>query len=124
MSAKDNSKQNPFSLEENLKKALAELLILQLLEEREYYIVELTTALQQKSGGAVSIVFPYAAIYRLQEAGYIQELPRRIAPDGRRRQYFKITEAGIVYLRQLRQIYAAFTAGVARILNEGGQSNE
>ena len=112
------------SLDENLKKATAELLILQLLSKREYYIVELSAVLHEKSEGTLSIVFPYAAIYRMQEAGYIEELPRRIAPDGRRRQYFTITEDGIAYLKQLREIYAVFTGGVAKILEEGNESNE
>lgn len=120
MSAKEHSRQKPLSLEDNLKKALTKLLILHLLEEREYYVGELTATLHEKSGGALSIVFPYAAVYRLQDAGHIVEQPRRIAPDGRRRQYFRITETGIAYLNQLRQIYAAFTAGVARILDIGG----
>lgn len=120
----DHSKQMPSTLEENLKKATTELLILHLLSQREYYIGELSTALHEKSGGALAIVFPYAAIYRLQEAGYIAELPRRIAPDGRRRQFFTITTEGSAYLTQLRDIYAAFTEGVAHILDERSESNE
>lgn len=69
-------------------------------------------------------MFPYAAIYRLQESGYIAELPRRIAPDGRRRQYFTITPEGVTYLARLRDIYAAFSKGVAHILDERYESNE
>ena len=124
METRKHKRQSPMSLDENLKKATAELLILQLLSKREYYIVELSAVLHEKSEGTLSIVFPYAAIYRMQEAGYIEELPRRIAPDGRRRQYFTITEDGIAYLKQLREIYAVFTGGVAKILEEGNESNE
>lgn len=124
METSKRKRQSPISLDENLKKATTELLILQLLSQREYYIGELSEVLSQKSDGALSIVFPYAAIYRMQEAGYIEELPRRIAPDGRRRQYFTITEDGIAYLKQMRTIYDTFTVGVSKILNEGNESNE
>lgn len=62
-----------FSLEENLKKALTELLILRLLSERAYYIGELTQTLHQRSAGALRIVFPYSAIYRLLQGEYIAE---------------------------------------------------
>lgn len=124
LTAAEHSRQAPVSLEENLKKATTELLILQLLSKKEYYIGELSAALHDQSGGTLAIVFPYAAIYRLLEAGYIKELPRRIAPDGRRRQYFAITREGIAYLRQLKEIYAAFTKGIAQILEKEENANE
>lgn len=111
-------------LEENLKKATTELLILCLLAQREYYIGELSSVLKEKSGGVLNIVFPYAAIYRLQKAGYITELPRRIAPDGRRRQYFGITPLGFDHLVQLKNVYVAFSNGVANIINEGTEHNK
>lgn len=109
----------PISLEENLKKALTELLILRLLSDRDYYIGELTATLKEKSHGILTIVFPYGAIYRLQQAGHIRELEKRIAPDGRRRQYYQITETGKTYLRQLVHIYTTFSKGVDAVLAEG-----
>lgn len=107
------------SLEENLKKALTELLILRLLSDRDYYIGELTTSLKEKSRGALSVVFPYGAVYRLQQAGHICETDKHTAPDGRRRQYYQITEAGRVYLSQLIAIYTAFANGVDAVLEKG-----
>lgn len=64
-------------LEENLKKALAELLILFLFGEEEHYIGELSTLLEKRSNGALSIVFPYAAIYRLSQARYLKETEKK-----------------------------------------------
>ena len=112
------------SLEENLKKALTELLILRLLSDREYYIGELTASLKEKSHGALSIVFPYGAVYRLQQAGHIRELEKRNAPDGRRRQYYQITDAGRDYLRQLITIYTAFSKGVDAVLAKGEKTHD
>lgn len=113
----------PTSLEDNLKKALTELLILYLLAQREYYIGELADTLQEKSHGALSIVFPYSAIYRLLHGEYIKEYPKHIAPDGRRRQYYGITPTGRAYLNQLLTIYRTFTNGVAAVLEEGEEKN-
>ncbi len=110
--------------EENLKKALTEMLLLYLLSQREYYIGELTDTLKAKSAGALNIVFPYSALYRLQQAEYITESKKRNAPDGRRRQYYAITASGQVYLRQLLQTYEKFIGSVNAVLKEGGESHE
>ncbi len=117
MSTKKSENNTP-SMEENLKKAITELLILHLLSKQECYIGELADMLHKKSNGALSIVFPYGAIYRLLQSEYIEELPKRNAPDGRRRQYYRITQKGQDYLNQLLGIYIRFTKGVSDILNE------
>lgn len=115
-------------MEENLKKALSELMVLALLHERDYYALELASAILARSGGAISITFPYAILYRMIEQQYIRELPKRTAPDGRRRQYFGITDAGRDYFQQIWAIYKTFTSGVDRLVasvlpaGEGGVS--
>lgn len=121
---KENAAPYTGQFEENLKKALTEMLLLHLLSQREYYIGELTETLKVKSAGALSIVFPYSALYRLQQAEYIAETKKRNAPDGRRRQYYAITDAGRVYLCQLMQAYQDFISGVAAVLTEGGETHE
>lgn len=118
------SDRTPVSLEENLKKALTEFLILALLAERERYIGELTPEIEARSGGAIHIEFPYSAIYRISRAGYITECKKRIAPDGRLRQYYCITEAGSAYLGELEQIYHRFISGVFRVLQKEAESDE
>ena len=108
--------RTPAVIEENLKKALVEMLVLALLHEREYHAPELTQALADRSGGAVNISFPYAALYRMIEQGYILELPKRKAPDGRRRQYYAVSEAGRRYFRETWAVYRRFTAGVDQLV--------
>ena len=119
MAQNETKKPISISLEENLKKALTELLILYLLSEREYYIGELTATLHERSGGVLTIVFPYSAVYRLQQSGHIVESEKRNAPDGRRRQYLSITEHGHIYLSQLLEVYRTFSKGIDAILREG-----
>ena len=99
-------------VEENLKKALVEMLMLALLHERAYYAPELNQALAERSGGAVNVSFPYAALYRMIEQQYIQEMPKRKAPDGRRRQYYGITDTGRQFFKETWSVYKAFIAGV------------
>lgn len=116
----DTSSRRPSGLEENLKKALTELLILFLFNEQEHYIGELSPLLEQRSHGTLSIVFPYAAIYRITKAGYLVETKKRNAPDGRLRQYYKITESGQTYLSELLSTYHIFFQGVNAILSGEG----
>ena len=108
--------QSSVPLEENLKKALTELLILHLLSQRDYYVGELTETLKQKSHGVLKLVFPYSAVYRLQEDGYIVEGGKRIAPDGRKRQFYSITQRGRNYYGQLLDTYQSFITGVNAVL--------
>lgn len=105
-------------LEENMKKAVTELLLLTLLARKESYIGELTEQICQKSRNTLFLIFPYAAIYRLEREEYICETTKRIAPDGRRRQYFSITDNGRKYLEELQKAYLNFIDGVSYILEE------
>lgn len=104
-------------LEENLKKALTELLVLHLLNVREHFIGELSEALQEHSGGVLKLAFPYSAVYRLQQDGYITDTEKRVASDGRRRQFFCITQPGREYYRQLMDHYRYFIGGVNTFLS-------
>lgn len=105
-------------MEENLKKAVTEMLVLTLLRGEDMYAAQITQALEERSGGSLSIVFPYAVLYRLINFGYITEAYKKIAPDGRRRQYYQITEEGRRYGAELRELYWRFTAGVRQLLEK------
>ena len=104
------------TLEESLKKALTEFLILTLLSEREHYIGELTLEIDRRSSRTIHIEFPYSTIYRISNAGYIKESEKRTAPDGRLRQYYKITKKGVTYLAELKRTYYRFINGVLSVL--------
>ena len=120
----DPNSEKSVSLDENLKKAVTEVLLLHLLSDKDRYIGELTSIIREKSNGRLNIVFPYSAIYRLQQSGYLTESEKRLAPDGRRRQYYRITKAGRDYLHQLMEIYRSFSQDVADVLAEGETKDE
>ncbi len=105
-------------MEDNLKKAVTEMLILAQLEREDMYSIQITQSLETDSGGVLSIVFPYAALYRLIDSGYITEAYKKIAPDGRRRQYFQITDLGRAHVAELKEHYRRFTLGVSALLSE------
>lgn len=109
-------------MEENLKKAVTEMLILAQLEREDMYSIQIIKSLEDGSGGALSIVFPYAALYRLIDSGYITEAYKKIAPDGRRRQYFQITDLGRARVAELKERYRRFTRGVLALLEERGKT--
>ncbi len=122
MKAEKPSSQLP--LEEHLNRALTELLLLRLLSEREYYVGELNEALCAHGRSETISQFPYSVFYRLLQAEYILESRKRVAPDGRRRQYYTVTDAGKAYLSELLAIYHRFSASVAAILEKGEDSND
>lgn len=103
-------------LEENLKKAVTEMLVLTLLNREDMYAAQLTQSMEEYSHGAVNIVFPYSALYRLISAGYILEAYKKTAPDGRRRQYYQITDNGVARLKDLWDQYVRFIGGVDLLL--------
>lgn len=106
-------------LEENLKKAVSEMLVLFLLNEREMYVGEIPEELERRSKGKFHIVFPYSVIYRMVKFEYIDELKKRVAPDGRKRQYYGITPKGREYLVQLTDTFGQFMQCIELILKSG-----
>ena len=109
-------------MEENLKKAVTEMLVLTLLKGEDMYARQIVEALEERSGGALNIVFPYAVLYRLIGNGHIIEAYKKISPDGRRRQYYQITEKGRGYAEELFALYRRFVGGVELLL-EGGEGH-
>lgn len=118
MENQENVERSPLGLEENLKKALTEMLILAIFSHKEHYIGELAEEINRMSGGVLSLVFPYGVIYRMSRAGYVTESKKCTAPDGRLRQYYRITDSGREYLSKLLDVYGRFSAGVDCIIKE------
>lgn len=124
MGSVDNEKNLGAALEENLKKALTELVMLYLLSKKDRYIGELTELIKRRSEGTLTIAFPYSSIYRLLQAGYIRETEKRYAPDGRRRQFYFITAIGREHLNMLLSTYRLFIGNIETILKEEDREND
>lgn len=113
------------TMEDGLNRVLAEMLILHLFSEQEHYIGELTEEIQRRSGGKLSIISPYKVFYRLAGDGYVIESRKRIAPDGRLRLYYRITDEGRQYFCALQAVYRQYIEGVSVFFaSKGDGQNE
>ncbi|MBQ6705927.1 MAG: PadR family transcriptional regulator [Clostridia bacterium] len=106
-----------------LKKALAEMLFLAILNEMPRPILEVAELLDQKSMGICKMQFPYAIVYRMQESGYIVEAGSRMTPE-RKRTFYTVTSEGKAYLEILKKEYKAFVLGVENIFGYLSEQEE
>lgn len=108
------------NIENLLKKAVSEMLFLFILSKKDCYISEVMAIVGKLSNGVCNVTYPYAMIYRLESSHLIEESGKRIADDGRRRQFYSITEEGKEYLSQLVNIYSQFISGIDEVFKVGG----
>jgi PadR family transcriptional regulator PadR len=104
------------TIDRDLKKGSAELLILSLLEVRQRHGYELSKLIETRSNGAVrfNVASLYPLLYRLEDRGYIQG--RWVEKSGqRRRRYYKLTAAGKKVLAERRSGWASFVDAIHRI---------
>ncbi len=101
---------------DNIKRDIADLIILQLLSKKQQSIKELTMTIADQIQGDMSYVSPYRAIYKLTEDEYIVEEKKRKSLDGRRRQEFAITDKGHAHLKELVAAYKAFACAMNNML--------
>lgn len=101
----------------NLKKSTTELLILMFLKQKPMTIFDILQEIDTRSSSACKITYPYSAIYRLLENGYIAEYKKMTAADGRFRQFFAITKEGKEYCNKLKIEYDNYTNGINRIFS-------
>jgi PadR family transcriptional regulator PadR len=105
------------TLDRELKKGSAELMILALVEARARHGYELSQLIEQRSGGAVrfNVASLYPLLYRLEKRGWIAG--RWVEKAGqRRRRYYRITPKGRSTLAEQRQGWERFVAAMNRIV--------
>lgn len=99
------------------KKGSAELLVLSLVEARPRHGYEISSLIEQRSGGAVRfhVASLYPLLYRLERRGWIQG--RWVEKSGqRRRRYYRLTPEGRKVLALQRSGWQAFVAAINRIM--------
>jgi transcriptional regulator len=104
------------SIDRDLKKGSAELLVLSLLEARQRHGYEISKLIETRSHGTVRfrVASLYPLLYRLEDRGYIQG--RWVENDGeRRKRYYRLTPAGRKILRDRRSRWDAFVEAIQRI---------
>jgi transcriptional regulator len=104
------------SLDRELKKGSAELLVLSLVEDRARHGYEISKLIESRSEGALkfNVASLYPLVYRLEARGWIQG--RWVEKAGqRRRRYYKITGPGRKVLAAQRKGWKEFAEAVRRI---------
>jgi len=113
-------KLNPAqSMQDAMKKATTEMLVLFMLRQKPMYTYQMAQELDRLTQGVLTYNTMYLAVYRLQERGYIEEAEKRIE-EGRARIYLGITPAGQAYYEQLRAEYGIFTAALEGLMARDG----
>ena len=104
------------SLERELKRGSAELLIMALLEEQERHGYQIAQLITERSEGAITfhVTSLYPTLYRLEEKGLIEG--RWVEKAGiRRRRYYRLTPGGRGVLAKQRLVWAAFSTALTRV---------
>jgi DNA-binding PadR family transcriptional regulator len=109
---------NTRTLDRELKRGSAELLILSLLDARPRHGYDLSKLIEARSGGELKFHIDslYPLLYRLEERAWIKGTWVE-KPDERRRIY-KLTPEGRRVLADQRRTWAAFVAAVRRVTGD------
>lgn len=100
----------------NFKRGTAEMLLLFLLKERDWYAYELSKALKARSLEHFDIQGPslYTILYRLQDKGFVTTRDEQVGK--RIRVYYHISPAGEMYLDRIMAEYRSVTDGISAVL--------
>ena len=104
------------TLDRELKKGSAELLILSLVEARPRHGYEISKLIEERSDGHVrfKVASLYPLLYRLEERGWIAG--RWVERAGeRRRRFYRLTPEGKQVLAAQRHHWRAFVDAIVRI---------
>jgi PadR family transcriptional regulator PadR len=110
---------NARTLDRELKRGSAELLILSLLDARPRHGYELSKLIHTLSGGQLTFHIDslYPLLYRLEERGWIKGTWVE-KPDERRRRVYKLTPEGRRMLADQQRTFDTFVAAVRRVTGD------
>lgn len=113
------------TLEREWTRGAAPLAVLTLLDRAEMYGYELVEALERDSGGLLTLgqSTVYPLLYNLEGKGHVEAV-WRVAPNGRRRKYYRATPAGRTWLVTQRSQWETLVAAMTRlgVAGTGGDS--
>ena len=110
---------NVRSLDRELKRGSAELLILSLLAARPRHGYDLSKLIEARSAGQLKFHIDslYPLLYRLEERGWIKGAWVE-KPNERRRRVYKLTSEGRRVLAAQRRTFAAFVQAVLSVTGD------
>jgi PadR family transcriptional regulator, regulatory protein PadR len=108
------------TVQPELKKGTAEVLILSLLEHRQRHGYEIAKLIEERSDGVLEfhVASLYPMLYRLERRGWIEG--RWLEKAGqRRRRFYRLTPAGRKALPEQRRSWREFIRAIERIAETG-----
>ncbi|MCM1179340.1 MAG: PadR family transcriptional regulator [Clostridium sp.] len=106
----------------NFRRGSVELLVLHLLNQRDYYGYELTQTMKTQTEGIINIPVGslYPALYKLIDNGYISDYKKQV---GKRltRVYYHLEPSGKERLMILLKDYYTTNRAIQNILNYTGE---
>ena len=107
--------------EQQMKKGVLEMLVLQLLSEKEKYGYQLISELKEKSQGMFLLKEGtlYPVLYRMEDDGLV--VSRWSEPKGKEvsKKYYRLAEEGKDALTGLRNLWETFSCTVDSIMEDG-----
>ncbi|MBQ9544315.1 MAG: helix-turn-helix transcriptional regulator [Clostridia bacterium] len=119
MKFEKNSRDWRAAIDENLRTGFVELLILQLLTERDKYGYELKKEISERTDGVMQFRESalYIPLFRMASRGLVSSYKKTVV--GKRfRTYYKIEEAGREYLEYGREQSFAVFSGVMKLFTQ------
>lgn len=111
------------TMQNGIKKATIEMILLKLLTEQDMYGYQLSQECKKRSDGTYTILegSMYPILYRLEESGYISCYEKKV---GKRmtRIYYHIENAGKTHLEHMIEEYYAALHSVEILLTYKGES--
>lgn len=112
--------------EQQMKKGVLEMLVLQLLSEKEKYGYQLICELKEKSREMFQLKEGtlYPILYRMEDDGLVTS--KWSEPKGKEvsKKYYRITEEGEDTLQRLKELWDAFTRSVDGIMGRDSEEKE
>jgi PadR family transcriptional regulator PadR len=104
-------------------KGTLDVLVLKALSEAALHGFEITSWLEQRSGGALELedAAVYQAVYRLEARGLV-EAEWGITENNRRARYYAITRPGRAHLRAETRRLVRYAATLTAVLQSGSAS--
>ena len=103
-------------LESQWMRGAGPLAVLKLLEQRDMYGYELVEALGRQSEGVLAMGQStlYPMLYNLESKGLVEPLSGE-SPEGRRRKYYRLTDAGLTWLESHQVQWGRLVEAMARL---------
>ena len=80
------------------------------------YPYQIMQEVNKKSDGAYKLPLLYTVIDRLKQQGFVYESKKEISESNRVRNYYALTEAGEIHLKELKDQYQLFISIINEIL--------